>query len=410
MKLITVNEIEDLRNNIGFHFTPSGNAKFISEGGLKPLTGDLSSGNLGKEAIDNVFFSYGLEGVLQLYNNLLYFSHKAYSIHDLQTNTFAPFMPYTNHTPLEHLSMLEGFELVRQYMENNQYIVFEAKETKYSERDLTGEEIEKINQTLKTLKSKVDDDQPIYDQIKILDKKISEENHKPLSLRNVDLIEQYQAQRNSLAIQLYNKSREIVDDIRGSETDSGTFDRCDFDFGKLEWHTQVVDKNDKTALPHNAHTKIVEENGNLIGSSINSNDLYLLSIDGIKAANGIEVLQALYSKTTLNDNLTIDNRPMLLGLFLEYIKLVDMYKNNPSTSGLLIKKEPSQYIVAGVESIVPERVSLDMTMMQNYPGLIEFEEKLNEYIRNHKQNKTTIQALTIHAIQSGIGQEEVNRY
>lgn len=348
-KLITVKNIEDIRNNIGFHFTPSSNVPNIVSEGLKPLTGDLSSGNLGKEAIDNVFFSYGLEGALQIYNNLLYFSNTAYSLQDLQTNTFSPFIPKTNHQDLsEHLTLIEGFELVRQYMANNSYFVFNMQETEYSGANPTGEQISNINKILKNIKESDDKDGSIYAKIRELDSKIKE-------LKGEDKEEAYN-QRNQLAIELYQKSKKLIDEIRGTEEKGGNFDRCDFDFGKLEWHTQVVDKNDRTALPHNAHTKLIKNDGGLIGSPIKSDELFLFSLDGIKPANGIDFLRAMYSQVKPDDSLTMDNRPMLLGLFLEYTKLMEPYIEAP-----------------------------DMSNLEQYPGLVELVEKINNYVESHKQ-------------------------
>lgn len=350
-KLITINNIEDIRNNIGFHFTPSGNVPNIVSEGLKPLTGDLASGNLGKEAIDNVFFSYGLEGALQIYNNLLYFSNKAYSLQDLQSNTFSPFIPKTNHQDLsEHLTLIEGFELIRQYMTNNQYFVFSMQETEYSGPNPTGEQISNINKILKSIKESDDKDKSLYEKIKELDSKI----------KGLTGEEQEEArnQRNQLAIELYQRSKKLIDEIRGTEEKSGNFDRCDFDFGKLEWHTQVVDKSDRTALPHNAHTKLIENEFGLIGSPITSDQLSILSVDGITPANGIDFLRIMYSQVKPEDSLTMDNRPMLLGLFLEYTKLMESYRENP-----------------------------DMSNLEQYPGLVELVEKIDNYIQSHEQKK-----------------------
>ena len=349
MKLITIKNIEDIRNNIGFHFTPSGNVPNIVSEGLKPLTGDLASGALGKEAIDNVFFSYGLEGALQIYNNLLYFSNKAYSIQDLQTNTFSPFIPKTSHQDLsDHLTLIEGFELIRQYMANNHYFVFSMQETEYSGPNPTGEQISNINKILRSIKESDDKDKSIYEKIKELDSKI----------KGLTGEEQEEArnQRNQLAIELYQKSKKLIDEIRGTEEKGGDFDRCDFDFGKLEWHTQVVDKSDRTALPHNAHTRLIKNEFGLIGTPITSDKLFLFSMDGIKPANGVDFLRAMYSQVKSDDSLTIDNRPMLLGLFLEYTKLMEPYVEAP-----------------------------DMSNLEQYPGLVELVEKINNYVESHKQ-------------------------
>ena len=389
-QLITIEQIRDLRRNIGFHFTPRGNATVIAKTGLKPLRGDLSSGNLGKEAINNVFFSYGLEGALQIYNNMLFFASKAYTIGDIQTGTFAPFIPQNVHRePTDHFSMLEGFELMRQYMENNRFIIFDVTESKYSGDNPTGEQIESINKRLKMIKLSDQDEQTIYEMIKKIDNELETERAKPDEEQDREAIERKQKLRDTYTIQLYKKGKEMIDEIRGEELEAGTFDRCDFDFGKLTWFTQIPEKDNKTALPHNAHTKIIETDNGLIGTAIEADRLFQFSIDGEKPANGLAFLQAMLESARDEDKLTMNHRPVLLGMFLEYVKLVERYKKDPALSRLLIKKEAMPYRVAGIESIIPERLVVDMSILDEYPGLQEFSERLKRSIEEQQSQRGT---------------------
>lgn len=384
MRLITLNELKDLRNKIGFHFTPKGNASVIAKNGLQPLTGDLASGTLGKEAIDKVFFSYGLEGVLQIYNNLLYLGSQNYTVKDLQTNTTGPFLP-SNKKLSDHLSLIDIFELVRQYMENNQYFIFDVTESQY-DRNLTGSEISKINENLKELKLP-ESNQTIFSMIKQLDKELFFEASKPTDMQDKQLLEEKKRKRNELSLEIRKLSKIWVDEIRGSMRNSEKnplFDRCDYDDGKMMWYTLVPDKNDENALPHNAHTRILETENGLQSVGIPSEQLGLFSLDGKTPANGIDFLREMYSRTNDTDILTICHRPLLLDLFLEYVSLVEQYKSIP---GLMERIPETPYNVAGVSSTIPPRLVMDLDNIEKYPELSTFVESLETRFRERREKR-----------------------
>lgn len=178
-KLVTNADIVDIRN-IAFHFSPQRNITSILNEGLKPLIGDNASGGLGQSAIEKVYFSYGLEGVLQLYNRLISASFQQ-EVGDLNGISHKPFIPDSanDKLPSEHLSMIEGFEMVRQYMEDNVYFVFDAPITQY-EHELSDSDLQNINQEITKL---TDSGTNIVEKINELNDKIatlsrSRENNK----------------------------------------------------------------------------------------------------------------------------------------------------------------------------------------------------------------------------------------
>ncbi len=72
IKLVTIEDFEDLHTNVAFHYAQRKYTKKVFEdGGIKGFIGDNSKGALGKEAIPKPFISYGLEGQMQLFNRLL---------------------------------------------------------------------------------------------------------------------------------------------------------------------------------------------------------------------------------------------------------------------------------------------------------------------------------------------------
>ena len=92
IEIRTLKEYEDLRKNVSFHFTPMQNLDNILENGLVSNFGDNSTGILGQSAIPKVYISYGLEGVMQLYNRILNLSQEG-ALEHFQGASHKPFIP-----------------------------------------------------------------------------------------------------------------------------------------------------------------------------------------------------------------------------------------------------------------------------------------------------------------------------
>jgi len=92
IKLASLDDFKSLRKDIGFHFTSQSNVESIMSEGLRPVIGDNASGGLGQSAIPKTYISYGLEGVLQLYNRLISVAFQA-RVGDLNGISHKPFIP-----------------------------------------------------------------------------------------------------------------------------------------------------------------------------------------------------------------------------------------------------------------------------------------------------------------------------
>lgn len=123
-KLSTLDEFEDIHKGVAFHFTPNQNIDNILYTGFEPRIGVNSSGLLGKEAIPKTFISHGLEGVMRMYNHMVNIvsSVKASKLDTDEHRCFIPSNVDLNN-PDHQLTILEGFEFLRQHMENNTYFV-----------------------------------------------------------------------------------------------------------------------------------------------------------------------------------------------------------------------------------------------------------------------------------------------
>ena len=144
-KFIKLEDLDSLRDGIGFHFTSASNVQSILNNGLRPKIGNNSKDGLGREAISKTFISYGLSGVLQLYNRLLNASFEL-PLGNIRDPEHRPFLPdvSSDRDTKKHLSFIEGFEFVRQYMENNVYFIADVPISKY-EHELSEEDIKNIN-------------------------------------------------------------------------------------------------------------------------------------------------------------------------------------------------------------------------------------------------------------------------
>jgi hypothetical protein len=385
-KLANFNNFENIRKNVAFHFTSKKNVQSILNEGLRPLIGDNSSGGLGQSAIEKTYISYGLEGVLQLYNRLVLASFQQ-NIGDFNGIAHKPFVPDSakNKSSNENLSMLEGFEMIRQYMEDNVYFIFDAPQTQY-EHDLSDSDLKNINSTISELK---DSGTNVVERVHELNKRITELAHQNIP-DNKDEILELVSERNRLAILAREKTLPMVNSIRGNvlnENQNPIMEEIDYNDERLIWINQMK-------KPHNTHTKIIENNGKLQGVRITKDMLQLFSQDNEKVANGLEFLNSALEQTTPADQLYIDSseKPSchdcnMLFKFHEYLELVEKYKS----MGLMITKPETTYEIGNGKRIMPERQVMDLENISKYPGLSEFEEDLEKYYEDNRYKKPTRQ-------------------
>lgn len=150
-RFLSLDNIEDIRNNIGFHFTSKQNLEAILNTGLQARLGANSTGALGRAVIPKPYVSYGLEGVLQLYNRFLNLAGEM-PISCFQGQSYAPFIQdnIKKNGPNYIMSIVERFEFVRQYMENNVYLMFNSQTSQY-EHSISDEQLVEINNTIKNM-------------------------------------------------------------------------------------------------------------------------------------------------------------------------------------------------------------------------------------------------------------------
>lgn len=382
-KKVSLDEFEDIRRNIAFHFTSQSNMDSILEEGLRPQIGDNSSGGLGQSAIEKTYLSYGIEGVLQLYNRLLVASF-GQSINDFNGISHKPFLPDSafSEPKRESLSKVEGFEFIRQYMEDNVYFVFDAPVTQY-EGELKTEDISEINAMIPTLE---ENGINLKQRHKELDKQITKlvregaEENKSEILQLVD-------ERNRIAIYIREQTMRALSSKRGkllNEAENPIMEQVDYNDERLVWINQIE-------RPHNAHTRIVEEDGKPQGVRITNDRLRIFSHDDTSISNGLDFLDAsLGLVDPAKDQIFLDlyDKPEchdcnLLYKFQEYLRLVEQYK----AQGLLDLKPATTYEIDGKTRTVPERYVMDMTNIEKYPGLQDFMIGLDEYYEEHKYRK-----------------------
>jgi hypothetical protein len=383
-KLSTLDDFKSIRENIAFHFTSQNNMQSILNEGLRPLIGDNSSGGLGRSAIEKIYISYGLEGALQLYNRLIAISFQQ-KIRDFNENSHKPFVPDSakNKSPNEHLSKLEGFEMIRQYMEDNVYFVFNAPKTQY-EYDLSNSDLKNINLAITNLEDSGTNVVERVNEIKHRIKELASQN----TPANKDEILRLVSERNRLSIFAREKTLPKINSIRGrilNENQNPIIEEIDYNDEHLVWINQMK-------RPLNTHTRIIENDGKVQGAMITKDILRIFSQDGKKIANGLDFLDSMLAQATQSDQLYIDTseKPVchdcnLLFKFQEYLRLVEKYKS----MGLMVTNPETTYEIGNKKRTVPERQVLDLENIYKYPGLSEFSEGLEQYYEEHRYKKTT---------------------
>lgn len=361
----TLDDVKDLRKNIGFHFTPKQNLESILKTGLVPRFGRNSSGALGQSAIPKTYISYGLEGVLQLYNRLLNLPLEG-ELENFQDIDHKAFLPESvaGNNPDYKLNVLESFEFIRQYMENNVYLMFDAPMSEH-EHTLSELELSQLNQVIRSLEN--EDGVNIYDRVDFLNdeiKRMSNDRENDNSAQKLAYIQE----RNKLAIEVWNRTKGYVQQKQGALINGElplVIDKIDYNDERLCWTN--FGQN-----PHNTHTRILEQDGKLTGEQITSKALRIFSEDGTTQANGIQFFEQMYSRVLDTDLTNLQNAKVvdvnLLEQFSKYVRLVEQYKQ----FGLLVER-PSKTFVDGNETITfDSSLVVDLTNISKYPGLAEF--------------------------------------
>lgn len=376
MNFITLEEIDDLRKNIGFHFTPTQNLESILKTGLLPRIGANASGAIGQSVIPKTYISYGLEGVMQLYNRILNVSLEIPIEYFRGSSSHKTFLPSSAQTKdgKSRLSILEGFEWVRQYMENNTYLIFDASMGEY-EHPLDDSDINDINEYIHNLED--ENGNNIYSKVREINKKIAELTN-DTTMNHREEINRYVKERETLVVDIWRQTSEIVRNKQGKLINGNEeliMDRIDFDDENLRW----VNFGER---PYNIHTKIVEnKNGDLKGLPILPQNLRVFSMDGKKHENGIEFMKKMHlfiseeDKVAINYNNRIDVN--LLNYFYEYVKLIEQYRAEQEISEL------SSGRTAGF--------TVDFSDISKYPGLKEFAEEVSQYYRSEREEATAIE-------------------
>lgn len=386
-KYTTLDDIDDIRKNVGFHFTPIQNLESILENGLDPRIGANASGTLGQSAIPKTYISYGLEGVMQLYNRILNLSLEG-KIIDFQDPSHKTFLPNTAQTRNidSRLSILEGFEFVRQYMENNIYLVFGVTMSQY-EHTLEDNELDEINDKIHTFTD--ENGENICDKIDFLNDQI-EILINDINTNHSEEIDRYRTQRDRLAIEVWRKSSYLVSEKQGrllNEDEEIIIDKIDYNDERLRWVN--FEKN-----PHNTHTRIIEEqDGKISGIPILPQNIYQFSSDGESRGNGVQFFEKMYSFIKQSDRVSLQAINCvdvnLFNLFHEYVNLIEQYKiQNPK----LLTVRPSQVVELdnGQTITYPEGITLDLDNISSYPGLEDFAQKASQYYQVERKKCSQI--------------------
>lgn len=388
---VKLEDIPSLRDGISFHFTPSKNIESILSTGLRPKIGDNSSGGLGKEALSKTFISYGLSGVLQLYNRLINSSFEQ-PLHSIRDESHIAYLPEVsrNRNGNESLSLLEGFEFLRQYMSDNVYFIADTPLSKY-EHELSEDDIISINEQISDL-SLPGTDVKIKPKIKELDSLAEDLRNKLITLEKGseeynNILENLQSitkERANLTITLRQLSLNILNQKRGTilnESENPVLEKVDYNEERLRWVDQL-------ANPHNTHTRIIEDEEGMHGVKITSDMLRLFSKNGTSPSSGIDFIESIYPYVNEKDAVSIGEDFNLIPLFIEYINLVKQYESQ----GLLVKSASNSLDV------------VDLSDISKYPGLEEFSKKLQEFYvqktveTNSKKGKKIIESLGLETV------------
>lgn len=389
---------------LGFHFTQQMNFASIQATGLRPLIGSNSSGGLGKEAIDKTFFSYRIDGAMQLFNRLVSVSCEIPVGFIREAKDKVKYLlDYQKENDVidakKQLTMIEGFEYVRRYMQDCGYFAFEAVEPQYSgniDEELVENQIRHINENLDNLAgihvtnslnmsermylisqaqkkilqlknnreeendskkrekygSKIQLYEGAQNFLKLEEEGISFEVNNPYTTiqyldRLIDLLdkkdnhekvlcEKLSQMRSEITIGIREKSKGQVDIIRGRIIE-GTEQGANFE--RIDYNEDMVAWVDIDRYPHNAHTMIQETENGPKGVVINGSILQMLSLDGKKPATSLELTRHIFEQTSVEDRskfvMNMPNRKVDSLIIEDLYEYVDMYYENRNNPTLL---------------------------------------------------------------------------
>lgn len=146
--------------------------------------------------------------------------------------------------------------------------------------------------------------------------------------------------RASISIELRRESKKMVDDeIRGKVIPESligaNFERIDYNEDSIFWV-------DFKRNPHNCHTLVLDKEYGINGITepkgvrLNASDLNLISLDGKNPASSLDFVSFMYEELPeeRRENFAMDvpgrkKDGMIIGKFLEYVKLYENSRNSP---------------------------------------------------------------------------------
>ena len=365
-KYVMLKDVSNLNENIGFHFTQLKNMEGILREGFKPMIGDNASGRLGSSAIPKTYLSYGLEGALQLYNRLITMSYSN-PIIVFDNESYKYFIPNSasNKEKSEFLSIIEGFEMIRQYMEKNIYFIISASTAEY-EHNLSEEELHEIDNLLREKREKY---LAIIEQLRKFLFENEENNQEEIaSLINM---------RNQLAIDMRLETLPKVNEKRGNLINANKnpiIDFIDYQDERPMWEVQEK---------HNMHTRIIGTE-RPCGCEISPNLIRVFSTDNKKPGSGLDFLNVALQCAPKDYKLHLMFDYTILYKFQEYLNLVEKYKS----LGLLVSiLDDTQSADLSSHGLV-----MDLRDISRYPGLENFIEEVEEF---HEANRYKVHARTL---------------
>ena len=378
--------------NLGYHFTPKVNFASIQETGLRPKIGSNSAGAFGREALEKTFFSYGKNGVMQLFNRLVSASCEMNMDGFRDDSEKAQYLlEYQKGTEFiqgeEQLTILEGLEYARRYMDNCSYFGFSAVEPQYTkaiDEETVAEDVMNVNQNLDDLKGVVVEDrltdleklfivQKVEAEIDKLKEKMksSPENSEKYEkqMERFRLAEKFIKQGNigetrevnaprtaigsidkivgvldnkeagfmelagklsqmraQISIGIREESKKQIDSFRG-EAIPESIEKANFE--RIDYNEDMVGWVDVVRHPHNAHTMIREENGEKKGVVIGGDTLSMLSLDGEKPATAVELTKYIFDRSPEAERssfvMNIPGRKTDALIIEDFYQYVDLY-------------------------------------------------------------------------------------
>lgn len=334
----------------GFHYTKKSSIEEIGDT-LKGVIGDNSEKQFGKEVNPKLFYAYGVDGAIQIFNRNLNIAVGA-TISFLNDGKHSESLPNTVKEEVENgakdrnLTPMEGFEYARKDLEGKVLYVFDAIPTKY-ENIPTSEQVAEVKGFVENFEAV-----PVVSGDYVMSansnsgkssvsiEKITPENSKAVNMKQLiglidESIEALQNEsdssqnpelgllllkRGELAMIVRDAAMSKLGEMQGREVEEGNVDRFIFNEDKI----RLVDIEDR---PHNAYTKVTKENnGEYVSRDIGEKDGVALVTNGGKVAKYTDVMAAVYGNRGENVKTTIHGDVDLAELFFKYCKLVDIAK------------------------------------------------------------------------------------